>query len=508
MYEEEIDLRVYIDVLLRRRRLIITLALGMAVIALIISFLLPPSYEAQAALSVAPRRSNITLTEDFTLSEEEFSQISINQRAEALTEIARSLKVAQAVMEAHPNLDGKEATPNSMVNKIEVATKNDLLLITASTDTPQKAADLATAWVEVTQEQINKVYTFDTEIVAELQSEMNEAWEEYLSAQEGLETFLSQSDISALESRIKIVETLLKEYERTLSENRAAGYTQPLIAQNDRLAALYAQVNQIDQYLTQAQALRSQVTDETSALQAWGTSLAYIELQSQAFSSSAQPLRADVAPFGTESSQSILQLNLDGAAPPLTEREIDQLITALESMKTEVEAQAATLNQRLGQTESASPPPLEESALQEQVDGLTEELSSLQAELEAQEAQKDQLTEVRDVAWITYKSLSNKQREIKVQESVSASEARLAFEAMPPANPSGPNKKLNTAVAGALGLMLGIFGAFIIEYLELGPEPDAKTGFLSRWLWGEASGLPNFDPEQQKENVSSNSSIS
>ena len=507
MYEEEIDLRVYIDVLLRRRRLIITLALGMAVVAMIVSFLLPPTYEAQAALSVAPRRSNITLTEDFVLSEEEISQLSANQRAEALTEIARSLKVAQAVLDTYPNLDGEDATANSMVNRIEVSTKNDLLLITASADGPQKAADLATAWAEATKDQINEVYTFDTEIVGEIEAEMSDAWTEYLAAQEALETFLSESNLSALESRIKVVERLLERYEQTLAENQAAGYTQPLVAQNDRLATLYAQINQIDQHLTHARALKQQMIEDPSSLQAWGTSLAYIELNTQAFSSVAPSPQTDSTGERTTvvrldaGAAPILQLNLDGTPPTLTLAEIEQLIAALETMKTDVEEQATALHQQLGQLETATASPAEESVLQQQVEALTEELSSLQSRLEAQEAREEQLTEVRDVSWTTYKSLSNKQREIRVQESVAASEARLAFEAMPPATPSAPSKKLNTAVAGALGLMLGIFGAFMVEYLVPEPDPEAQRGLVSRWLLSEAPGLPNFDPEQHKAEI-------
>lgn len=483
MYEEEIDLRVYIDTLLRRRRLIITLALGMALVAMIVSFMLPPTYEAQAALSVAPRRSNITLTEDFTLSEEEINQLDMNQRGEALTEIARSLKVAQAVMETHPNLDGEAATANSMVNKIEVSMKNDLLVITASADTPEKAAALATAWAEATQNQINAVYTFNTEIIAEIQSEMGEAWEEYRTAQQALETFLSESDISALESRIKIVETLLKEYEQASAESAAARYTERLSAQQNELNKLYNQKINIQQQLTDARTLSAQLSQTEDVItDTWGTALAFINLQANAYGGSPG---------------SMLQFDLTGNAPPLTASTVELVITSLESKMIEVEKQIATLSDQLGEVETEASPLMKENALQTQVEELTEDLSTLEAQLEAQEAQQTQLTEARNVAWTTYTSLSNKQREIKVQESVAASEARLAFEALPPDNPSGPDKKLNTAVAGALGLMLGVFGAFMIEYLVPEPNHETKRDVISRWLLAEAPGLPNFEPDQR-----------
>jgi len=481
VYEEEIDLRIYIDVLLRRRRLILTLTLGMAVLALGISFLLPPVYETQAALAVAPRRSNITLTEDFVLSEEEIKQLAANQRAEALTEIAKSLKVAQTVLKTYPHLDGEDTTPNALVQSIEVSIKNDLLVINASANSPQKAAELATAWAEVTRDQINTIYAFDPTIVAEIQTEMDKAWETYRAAQEALEVFLRESDIAALESRISIVDQMLKAYEQAAAESTTARYTAKLQAQQERLTNLYNEEINVRQYLIDAHTLSTQLARSGSVTDTWGTTLALINLQTQAFG---------------KPSESSLQFDLSGTPPSFNAAAVEQVVTSLEEKLLTVEAQIAALSEEVGQIETAAAPMAEDSAMQAHVEALTEELSTLQSQLEAQQAQETQLTEARDVAWTTYKSLSNKQRELKVQASVAASEARLAFEAVPPAKPTAPNKKLNTAVAGALGLMLSVFGAFILEYLVPTPPPDAKRDFVTRWLLTEAPGLPNFDPEE------------
>jgi len=528
VYEEEIDLRIYIDVLLRRRRLILTLTVGMALIAAIVSFLLPPTYEARSALSVAPRRSNITLTEDFTLSEEEINQLTANQRAEALTEIAKSLKVAQIVLETAPNLDEGGATPHALVESIEVSTKDDLLIITAAADTPQKAADLATAWTEATRDQINQIYAFDPETVGEIQEQTEATWETYLTAQQALQTFLSESDLSTVESRIKIVNNLLQEYENTLAKSISAQYTEPLFARRDRLKQLYAQINLIDQYLTNAQALKNQVTTDASSADTWGTSLAFINLQSQAFSWSVQfetaasnwiettPVESENGVQRTQTAEtseetvkasvvspSLLQFDLNGTAPELSTNDIERFISTLQRQKAAVQEQATTLRQEIHAMPPVESDSIGHNELQQQIENLNKELATLQAQLEEKEAERSQLTEARDVAWTTYTSLANKAREVNVEKSVSASESRLAFEAMPPANPSAPNKKLNTAVAGALGLMLGVFGAFMIEYLVPKPGPETLRNFISRWLLAEAPGLPNFDPGQQREKTTS-----
>jgi uncharacterized protein involved in exopolysaccharide biosynthesis len=208
---------------------------------------------------------------------------------------------------------------------------------------------------------------------------------------------------------------------------------------------------------------------------------------------------------------------LTGEPPALTVEAVKQMVTGLENKHALVQAQIDEVIKQLGNVESVKSTSEDENELQQQSTTLSTELAALQARLEEQEARMSQLTEARDVAWTTYTSLANKAREINVEKSVSASESRLAFEALPPANPSAPNKKLNTAVAGALGLMLGVFSAFMIEYLIPESSADTRRDFVSAWLLAEASGLPGFDPNQETaeakresteaSNVSSNSSL-
>jgi len=55
--------------------------------------------------------------------------------------------------------------------------------------------------------------------------------------------------------------------------------------------------------------------------------------------------------------------------------------------------------------------------------------------------------------------------ELVIQDAKDESgEVRLASHAAVPTEPVSPRKKLNTAVAGALGLFVGVFGAFAVEY--------------------------------------------
>ncbi len=50
-------------------------------------------------------------------------------------------------------------------------------------------------------------------------------------------------------------------------------------------------------------------------------------------------------------------------------------------------------------------------------------------------------------------------------------EVRFASQALPPRKPVSPKKLMNAAVGLALGLMLGVFGAFLFDYVGVESDP-------------------------------------
>jgi uncharacterized protein involved in exopolysaccharide biosynthesis len=110
-------------------------------------------------------------------------------------------------------------------------------------------------------------------------------------------------------------------------------------------------------------------------------------------------------------------------------------------------------------------------ALTQAIDKLQEELRDLQARLEKEQATKQELTRARDLAWETYTILARKEAELGIAAQTGGTEVRLATLAVPPQYPVRPKKKQNVAIAGAMGLMLGTFGAFALNFLD--PEYDS-----------------------------------
>jgi uncharacterized protein involved in exopolysaccharide biosynthesis len=59
-----------------------------------------------------------------------------------------------------------------------------------------------------------------------------------------------------------------------------------------------------------------------------------------------------------------------------------------------------------------------------------------------------------------------KEAEVQVAAQSGSTEVRVASLAVPPTSPTDPNRSRNAAIAGGLGLTLGILGALALEWWQ------------------------------------------
>ncbi|MBN1261554.1 MAG: hypothetical protein JXB35_12825 [Anaerolineae bacterium] len=473
-----IDLRVYIDVLVRRRRVIIALCVLCAVAVFIVSSLLPKTYEASAGIAVDPRRANMTLTREFVLSEEETVRIDYRYRTDALEQILKSAQVAEAVLSAMPELASlADGSAVRLVDAIDVSTEGDLLLVTASAGGPEAAASLATTWAQEAIRHINTVYAIDPETLTGVEVQQQEALLVYQAAQQALEAFLAGSQIPELESRVQLLQLSLA-----------------WATQNQELANLYGRQVIVDQQLTDARFLRQQmIGTAASPAQAWGTALAFISLQTQAYGGMPvgqgfeyESLEGNMQRFSShmDSAGAMWQVALTGEAPSLKVSDVEQLISVLEDKRDAIDGQIARL---VGEVSQASPE--QGAGTSANIAALSVELATVRAQLEAQQAQELQLTQERDVAWLAYTSLASKLRELQVEGAVSVSEVRVAFNAYPPVKSSGTGRLVSTAAGVFVAAVIGVLIVFAIQYLL--PQLPHQARGIWRWLLN-APGLPLY----------------
>ena len=118
------------------------------------------------------------------------------------------------------------------------------------------------------------------------------------------------------------------------------------------------------------------------------------------------------------------------------------------------------------------------------INKLDTEIQALEAQLESESARQRQLTQLRDLAWESFKTLSAKKAELNLAQSATNSEVRMAAQAVPPIEPiKGPSLLMSIPIAGIVGLMLGIFVAFVASFM--GQEP-----FLRRRQTDVAASTP------------------
>ena len=211
---EEIDLRRYFQVLLRRWKMILGITCAAALGAFLISLTLPPVYEAKALVAIVKAKSDITFEPKFkTIGEEELAVLGrlwdkwYEARRKALAEMVQNAAIAREVVNRlKGTFEEKEAEPSYLMEKVEgkVGTGGgDIIAICVKWNDPQEAALIANTWARLYEEHINKLYaTAPLAYAKSIEDELKKAKKCYLSAQEALERFISQNKIKEIERLI------------------------------------------------------------------------------------------------------------------------------------------------------------------------------------------------------------------------------------------------------------------------------------------------------------------
>lgn len=401
--DNEIDLRQYLEVVIRRWKLIVGLSLIAAVTAAVISFfVLQPTYEATAMVLITEPRYQLR----FDPRLETLSDIETNSKV--YPSLALSDDLLRKVLEVlDPPLPKVQGTLSALRGRISARAGADpsLLQLKARSEHPEQAAQIANTWAEEYVGYVNELYGRRSED------------EEFFTEQ-----------LDAAENALEAAEQALIDYE---ARNQQAILEARLGAKQEALNDYLTAQHELTLVIQDAQVLRQQLDRQpASAPASLGDDLVALLLELQALSRDAElPLQLQVTGGGSLSNKTVEeQTNL-----------LVDLIAALRDRVTEIEAQVETL---------------------------TADILPLQEALQRAVTEKERLTRAQSVARSTFTTLANKVEEARIAAQDETGEVQLASRASVPANPAGPRKLMNTIVAGFLGLMAGIFGAFFIEYWQ------------------------------------------
>jgi uncharacterized protein involved in exopolysaccharide biosynthesis len=381
-----------------------------AVVALVVSFLLPPTYEATALVIV--RQPQYMMQFD-----PRFETLTQQPAYKAYPDLARGDEVLEALFARLNPRPAEIETLRDLQERVEAKAGTDpsVVRLTVRARDPQEAARIANLWAELFVAHANRVYGASDEELQQLEGQLAQAQAELEAAEQALIEFQARNQASILDARL---DSLKSDQAHYLADQRAITYI-----------------------LQDIQALREQLArqpDERPASLA--DDLTTLFLQIKAFNAQAS------APIQ-------LQVN---SAESLSNKSIGETMALLDDMAGALEAKSAEIGQRLEE--------------------LQPQILSLQRQLQEIYTESDRLTRQRDLAKETYTALARKVEETRIAVQGAQSTARLGSRAAVPEKPASPRKLLNTAVAGALGLMLSVFGAFGVEWWRSGTEEQRGGG--------------------------------
>ncbi len=506
---EEIDLRQYVLVLIKRKWLIIGLTVLAAAAAYIWSMSQPEMYEATASVIVYRMRSEIVFAPEFKTIE------GPSGAAEGLAALVESATIAQAVLgKLRGSLSPEERDPFVLIDMIESKVKNDTIQISASSRDPEKAALIASTWAEEYERHVNAVYSpvATEELLESTSSEFKKTNSRYEAAEKAVSDFLSGNSIAVCRRALGEKRNALRALDGIKRKH--------LDAAVESLADCYAERRRIRRLFGNAKALRQQIGADGGA--STGTALALLLLEEKVYAREgkgkverADPRRERMGATremrGEKVSKGSVQLQTLEVGPVWVEIQeaeqegrwqLDLSSIAADSgqvkQRKEIAALVQVLEKRLAELDAViaeaftrPPPPeagvvarsgretwLESALIQEgmkdiesamrKIDG---EILKLEGKIAVEQGREKEFVRARDQAWETYQILAKKVDELQIMGQVKGSEVRLASRALVPRNPVSPKIVRNVGLAAVVGFMMSCFLAFFVEFVGTIPKP-------------------------------------
>ena len=414
--EEEIDLRVYVEVLISRWKWIVGLALVAAVTAFVVSSLLPSTYEASSVIIITQPRYQMQFDSRFETVGE------WTPAYKAFPTLATSDEALQGVVDAYtpsPEAHIEEWTLRTLAGMVEATSEGDprLVVLKVRSRSPEDAADIANLWADQFTALGNGIYGGTEKDVAFFEEQGNQARQVLDRADVELIEFQARNQSSIVSAQLSSCRQTQTDY---LADQRAIAY----IVQD--IQGLRGQLAQ-------------QPGDQPASL---ADDLTALFLQVKAFGAST-PIQ--------------LQVN---SADSLSNKSLAEQIAFLDDLVVTLEAKSSEINERLAELEP--------------------QILALQQRLQEINVESDLLTSARDLARETYMTLARKLEEARIAAQEENGVSQVGSYTAVPEEPVSRRRMLNTAVAGVLGGMMGVFGAFAIEWWrgdgEMGRQGDKERG--------------------------------
>jgi len=431
-HELELDLRQLGRALWRRKWIIIGLFMAASVAAYIVSDRMTPIYEATTTVLVKTQQSSLVLPG--------FDGVTGNANAvrQSTLEVLRSRTLALRTAERLGydfDVHSSEFAAFRGSISVQSATNSDVIRISVQHEDPAEAQRIANALVEtfivesrrMNSEDIRAAREFVQQQLVQFETELERAEEELVRYKEMARIVTPSGETSAVLEGLTRLEGMraeayvaLETAQRRLdaltgelAEDRRSVVSGTVIASDPLISSIRAQLASLEAQLAAA---REQFTDRHPRV---------VSLQAQ------------VDEYRQELSNQIARLES-------TETDT-RLSSELISLQAEVLAQQARI---------------------EALDRMIAEREALLGDLPEKELHLTRLIRTASVTEQIYTLLLQRYEELRINEAMESAAITVIDPAIEPRSPVKPRKLLNTAIAGFLGLFMGVGMAFLFEYLD------------------------------------------
>ena len=477
----------------------ILVAAGGVALLLVIQVLLP-RYESSTHVAIIPTSTRVALDETIRTGSPAPSRSRAHEawaRQMALVGLVHNGSVAKAVSERlRGQMEEDEVTAARLLTQIDTdlvtnemltaqgLKHSDLIRITARSDNPEKAANLAGLWGEEYTLHVNRLYQQAPEsVIRGIAAEERRSQEAYNVAQRNLETFLATSRLSELERRIEektLFLQILKDLWRKTAESRTAALMRKREAQmavsevqGESLKESLKQLLAVERSLVlskeNAQGLLEQIeaSEGLGAVSSW---LPLLILKTDIYTSTAKLPRT-------------LDLDISNAGAQMTAREqIKDLEALVHGVGRQLEIIEDFIAQEAENLENFQfktiAPPAENGSRPEAlippsdmlgIIELEKDIRLLNAQREETERTYLDLVQNRDRLHSALQSLRNESLELLLTTASATAQVRLASQAVISRDPAYPSPILIALLGWILGLLATVFLAFFVNSIGGGP---------------------------------------
>ncbi len=521
MEEKEIDLRDYVKVIWKRKKIILGVFFIAVIISAVVSLLLPKVYEASVTLMINKPKYQVALEPKIQTRID--TEVSIEAYRLLINDRTLEEKVIEELKKT--NSSYKDLIIGDLKGMIIVqGIKNtDMMELKVKSNSPMKAMQIVNTWAKLfveTNQELELKETKETQIFVSEQLKMTE--QKLNEAEDELRQFDEKDQVSILEQKIgnhidQIVKYEARLNELTISYIKDKTYliTKILGLLHKNIRIVQERVAKINLSLLEGEAglsqLQKQLKKRDEILDPKKSNIDNEALDIITSSSGERLSKLMVSKIGLDPiyfdlklqevnlsvSQEVLGAERDNLELLLVEFKdvlektelkikdenltIEELVQLANSVANKISEQKVIDEEKkqIGQngqdilTDTISSVKImvtEIKQIKRTIDQLNEALEKYKIKFANERLKQTQLNRTLDTVNQTYKVLSQKAEETRIAAATKLGLVKIARPAYIPEDAIGPHKRKNVLIAGVVSLMFGIFLAFFVEYLE--PKKD------------------------------------